>query len=182
MARSLLCFLIFAHTLSARGISQGAKAEPDISGYRLAGLDFTGGTAIPREKLFAAFPLRVGDPADNSRIKEGLKRIQYLFEEAGFIDLEYTVRQDIDDKAKTVSLGFDLQEGRQFTIHRILFVGSSLVPDGALRLAATAAGLEEGKTFRPSPGIKTAGRTRLQTPQRSIDRAGGWTGRQPRKI
>ena len=149
MALSMLCSLALTLMFLQSGSTQIEKTDGDLTGYRLAALKFGGSTVFAPERLIAEFPIRVGDSFNRSQVREGLERIRRLFEQAGYIDIRYTPWIDVDRKAQTVSCSFDLWAGRQYTVRRIDFVGSSFLPDRDVRSAMADMGLEEGKIFHP---------------------------------
>jgi hypothetical protein len=134
----------------AADIVQAGKKSDGLTVCRLTALKFTGATAFMPEQLIAEFPVRIGDPVESDRVEEGMDRIKRLFEEAGYLDFEYTPSIVINAKAKTVAYSFELRQGRQYTVGRINLVGRSSLSDSQLRSALTELGLEEGKIFRPS--------------------------------
>jgi len=150
MAAIRLCVSAFILLCVTPGLSQTGKTVNNLAGYRLIDLQLSGATAFPREKLMAEFPIRVGEKADWARITKGLDRIKRIFQEAGYLDFRYTPWMDIDKEAKTVSCSFDLQQGRQYAVHRLDLVGRCALSDDAVRLALSKLGLEEGKVFRLS--------------------------------
>jgi outer membrane protein assembly factor BamA len=150
MAIHIPCGIVLMLLLGISDSAQSPHKVPEHPGYTLAALNIAEATAVPREQLLAAFPIKVGDPVDMRRIRQGLERVQQLFQEAGYLDFTFTPSMNFDHAAKTLSCSFELWEGSQYTVRRIDLVGDSPLSDRQMRSALLSAGLEEGKVFRPS--------------------------------
>lgn len=150
MAFSIPLYLVLASMLATSASFQTKDPNGALADYRLVTLEFAGATALEREKLIAEFPIQVGELFDQSRIKEGLDRVRQLFEEAGYIDFAYTPSMDVDRKAKTVALSFQLEQGTKYKVHRLDVEGDGRLKDIDVRSVLTKFGLEEKRTYRPS--------------------------------
>jgi outer membrane protein assembly factor BamA len=134
----------------------------DLNGYRLAALDVTGATDFPRKKLIAEFPIRIGDAFIPSRINKGIDRIKNLFEEAGYLDFKLTQSIDIDGKAKTVAVSFNIWQGEQYRINQIRIMGPFSMSDRKARKIIADSKIEECKPFNLN---------RLKEAARKLDKA-----------
>jgi outer membrane protein insertion porin family len=113
--------------------------------YRLGNITFTGQKAITNTNaLRAQFPLKDGDIFNRELIGKGLENLRKAYGELGYINFSAVPQATIDDQHKTVSLAIDLDEGKQFFVRRIEFVGNTTTRDKVIRRELA---LEEGNAF-----------------------------------
>jgi outer membrane translocation and assembly module TamA len=91
--------------------------------YRLKSLSITGAAAFAPENIASQFNLHPGDIVNASEIKEALERIQHMYANQGFILLSYLPEEDRDPSAQTESMTINFDEGIQFHVAYVAFVG-----------------------------------------------------------
>ncbi|MBN1570118.1 MAG: hypothetical protein JXA73_19905 [Acidobacteria bacterium] len=99
-------------------ISEGSQ-------YRLASLNITGVKTFRKDAIAAKFDIQPGEIANFKKIKEGLDAVKRLYAAYGFINWMYLVEQIFDEQNKTMALSFSIEEGFQYFIAYVAFVGCS---------------------------------------------------------
>jgi outer membrane protein insertion porin family len=94
--------------------------------------------------LRTLFDMQEGDVFDVSKIRGGLEEMRKLYGEFGFINFVASPETIIDDQARRISMSFDLEEGKQFTVRRIEFSGNTTTRDKVIRRELL---LQEGSLF-----------------------------------
>ncbi len=97
-------------------ISEGSQ-------YRLASLNFTGITLFKKEAITPAFDMQLGEVVNFKKIKEGLDTLQRIYANYGFIKWSCISEQTLDEQNKTISLSFNIDEGLQYFIGYVAFIG-----------------------------------------------------------
>jgi outer membrane protein assembly factor BamA len=64
-----------------------------------------------------------GDVVNFKKLKEGLDKVRRLYEVFGFINWSYVPEQTFDEQNKTMTLSFSIDEGLQYFIAYVAFVG-----------------------------------------------------------
>jgi outer membrane protein insertion porin family len=90
------------------------------------------------------FQMRKGDVLNYKRVKTTIDNIKKLFGNYGFIDADLIPDQTPHPDTKSVDLTFNLQPGKQFTVHRIDYEGNTKTRDKVMRREFV---IEEGKIF-----------------------------------
>ena len=126
--------------------------------YRIGTFTFAGNTVIKSKVLRPLFKLKTGDYYDEDQIRKGLKKVSDLygqggyFEFTGYPDLHalngtYAVEQaqaaagtdtgapvpKMASGPPTVDVTMQLQEGKQYFVNRITFVGNTTTHDEVIR-------------------------------------------------
>jgi outer membrane protein insertion porin family len=113
--------------------------------YHLGTITFTGNKAIQNTKaLRAQFPLKDGDWFNATMIQKGLENLKKAYGGQGYINFGAIPKPVYDDVKKTVSLDVDIDEGKQFTVSRIEFVGNTITRDKVIRRELM---LDEGSVY-----------------------------------
>lgn len=99
-------------------ISEGSQ-------YRLASLNITGVKLFRKDAIAAKFDIHPGEIANFTKIKEGLDTVKRLYAAYGFINFVYIPEQIFDEQNKTMALSFSIEEGFQYFIAYVAFVGCS---------------------------------------------------------
>jgi outer membrane protein assembly factor BamA len=85
--------------------------------------DPTAPLAFPREELRKQIQLQDGDIFDVSKIRESLDALKRLYGSRGYIDFVAAPATKVDDKARSIALTMELQEGKQFHVGRVEIFG-----------------------------------------------------------
>jgi outer membrane protein insertion porin family len=113
--------------------------------YRLGGISFSGNRVVTNtvalRKLFA---MKDGDIFDIELIRKGLEALRKAYGEIGYINFTPVPEEKIDEQKKLVSLNIDLDEGKQFYVRRIEFVGNTTTRDKVIRRELA---VEEGQVY-----------------------------------
>jgi outer membrane protein insertion porin family len=113
--------------------------------YRLKEINFTGNKAITNTALLRRMiPMKDGEIFNVELLRKGLKNLRDLYSEQGFINFTPVPNTDIDDEHKTITVNFDLDEGKQFYVRRIEFKGNTTTRDKVIRREIA---LEEGNVY-----------------------------------
>jgi outer membrane protein assembly factor BamA len=97
-------------------ISEGSQ-------YRLASLNFTGIKTFKKEAIAAQFDMHPGDVVNFKKIREGLDTVRRMYEAYGFINWSYIPEQTFDEQNKTMTLSFSIDQGYQYFVAYVAFVG-----------------------------------------------------------
>lgn len=99
-------------------ISEGSQ-------YRLASLNITGAKTFRKDAIAAKFDIHPGEIVDFKKIKKGLDEIKRVYTAYGFANWVYIPEQIFDEQNKTMALSFGIEEGFQYFIAYVAFVGCS---------------------------------------------------------
>jgi len=99
-------------------ISEGSQ-------YRLASLNIAGVKTFKKHAIAAKFDIHPGEIVNFKNIKEGLDEVKRLYAAYGFINVVYISEQIFDEQNKTMALSFSIEEGFQYFIAYVAFVGCS---------------------------------------------------------
>ncbi len=114
------------------------------SQYQLGEVNITGNTQFNRDLLLRVIGTRPGEVFNSELIKKGFENLKKLYGARGFINWTPILHQDFDEENKLVNLAFDFEEGRQFVLRRLDFVGNTSTRDKVIRREML---LNEGETF-----------------------------------
>ena len=113
--------------------------------YRLGGITFSGNKVVTNtvalRKLFA---MKDGDVFDIELVRKGLEALRKAYGEIGYINFTPVPDTKIDEEKKLVNLNIDLDEGKQFYVRRIEFVGNTTTRDKVIRRELA---VEEGQVY-----------------------------------
>ncbi|MBI2188750.1 MAG: outer membrane protein assembly factor BamA [Acidobacteria bacterium] len=117
--------------------------------YRVADFAIDGNTVVKSEALRPLFDLKMGDWYDEKKVRDGLVKARELYgaggymEFTGFPDLKPSDEPEENVPAAlaappppgppTVDVTMRLQEGQQYFVNRITFVGNSTTRDNVIR-------------------------------------------------
>ncbi len=119
-------------------IEEGAR-------YRLGTITFTGNKAVSNERaLRATFAVKDGDWFSATLISKGLDNLKKAYGQLGYINFGAIPKPVFDDQKKTVSLQIDIDEGKQFFVSRIEFIGNTITRDRVIRRELM---LDEGQVY-----------------------------------
>jgi outer membrane protein insertion porin family len=113
--------------------------------YRLKEIKFQGNKEITNTAaLRRLIPMKDGDIFNVEFMRKGLKNLRDAYSEQGFINFTPVPNTEIDDEHKTISIIFDLDEGKRFFVRRIEFKGNTTTRDKVIRREIA---LEEGNVY-----------------------------------
>ncbi|MBZ5497908.1 MAG: outer membrane protein assembly factor BamA [Acidobacteriia bacterium] len=112
--------------------------------YHLGDLKMNNCGIFKCDFLASLFQMKKGDVLNYKRVKTTIDNIKKLFGNYGFIDADLIPDQTPHPDTKSVDLTFNLEPGKQFTVHRIEFEGNTKTRDKVMRREFV---IEEGKIF-----------------------------------
>ncbi|HEY3974264.1 MAG TPA: outer membrane protein assembly factor BamA [Candidatus Sulfotelmatobacter sp.] len=113
--------------------------------YRLGKITFKNNKAISNTAaLRSLFPLKDGDIFSRDKIAKGLEALRKAYGQYGYINYTGVPSTTFDDDKKLAYLEIDIDEGKQFYVRRIEFVGNTTTRDKVIRRELA---LEEGGVY-----------------------------------
>src|SRR6202166_5310729 len=113
--------------------------------YRLGKITFKNNKDIPNSAaLRSLFPLKDGDVFSREKIAKGIEALRKAYGEDGYINYTGVPSTTFDDEKKIANLEIDIDEGKQFYVRRIEFVGNTTTRDKVIRRELA---LEEGGVY-----------------------------------
>ena len=113
--------------------------------YRLGKITFKGNTHLPNSAaLRTLFPIKEGEVFSRSKIAKGLDNLRKAYGEYGFINYTPLPNTTFDEDKKIANVEIDIDEGKQFYVRRIEFVGNTTTRDKVIRRELA---LEEGGVY-----------------------------------
>jgi len=113
--------------------------------YHLGKITFKNNKAISNNAaLRGLFPLKDGDIFSREKIAKGLENLRKAYGEFGYINYTGVPSTTFDDDKKLANLDIDVDEGKQFYVRRIEFVGNTTTRDKVIRRELA---LEEGGIY-----------------------------------
>ena len=113
--------------------------------FNLKEIKFTGNKAIQDLALLRRqIPMQDGEIFNVENLRKGIKNLRDLYGHYGYINFTPVPNTDIDDGHKTISVTFDLDEGKQYSVRRIEFKGNTTTRDKVIRRELA---LEEGGIY-----------------------------------
>ena len=88
--------------------------------------------------------MKDGDVFNVELMRKGIKNLRDLYGHLGYINFTPVPDTEIDEEHKMVTVKFDLDEGKQFSVRRIEFVGNTTTRDKVIRRELA---LEEGHVY-----------------------------------
>ena len=101
--------------------------------YQLSKVGLTGATAFATQDLPKLFGISQGESVDMVLVEEGLERLVQMYQEAGYIDMDYTQDMKIDEEEDAYDLTISVSEGKRYIVGGIGFHGVVAGTDQALR-------------------------------------------------
>jgi outer membrane protein insertion porin family len=113
--------------------------------YHLGKITFKNNKALSNTAaLRSLFPLKDGDIFARDKIAKGLDALRKAYGEYGYINFTPVPSTTFDDEKKLGFLEIDVDEGKQFYVRRIEFVGNTTTRDKVIRRELA---LEEGGVY-----------------------------------
>jgi outer membrane protein insertion porin family len=102
--------------------------------FYLSKIDFTG-VKLFRSTQFlgGVFGMRAGSPFSNEKMRTGLKNLTKLYSQYGYIDYVGEPQVDFVPNTDKIDITMNVDEGKQFFIRRIDFVGNTTTRDKVIR-------------------------------------------------
>ena len=95
------------------------------SQYRLGQIAFKNNKVITSAGVLRnLFPIKEGDIFDRDTISKGLKNLKEAYGQLGYINFTSIPNTAINEKAQTISLDIDVDEGKQFSVSSIAIEGA----------------------------------------------------------
>lgn len=112
--------------------------------YRVGAFTVSGATAIPVEFLRDRFDIDEGDYFRRSKLDDGFRKLQEAYGGAGYFhwqpvpefdfhDLDELTGETIPDQPSIVDIDVAMEEGEQFFVNRISFLGNDVTHDSVIR-------------------------------------------------
>ncbi|MCS6804042.1 MAG: outer membrane protein assembly factor BamA [Acidobacteriota bacterium] len=100
----------------------------------ITNIAFNGNTAISSAELMAQLSLNAGDPLSQPRLNEDATRLAALYSSRGYAEARVDVQVEFPQSENAQArVTFNISEGPQLTIHRILFRGNTRTTERGLR-------------------------------------------------
>ena len=123
--------------------------------YHLGKFEIADNTTVKTEYLRSLFKVKEGDWYSAKPIRKGLQKVQEAYGAAGYFeftpapmtdmrDLDENSGKEIPDQAPIVDLTVHMNEGKQYLVNRITFVGNTTTHDSVIRREMRVA---EGTVF-----------------------------------
>ena len=84
--------------------------------YQLSKIGLTGATAFAKRDLPKLFGINLGEPVDMVLVEQGLEKLVEMYQEAGYIDMDYTQDIKIDEEENAYDLSISVSEGKRYII------------------------------------------------------------------
>lgn len=114
-------------TLTSNALVQRIAVDLDVeagSQYVLREITFKDNNAIlDSAYLRRLFPIRPGDIFSREKVASGLNNLRDAYFDKGYINFAPIPLPTVDDQNRSVSLAIDIDEGRQFRISSVDFLG-----------------------------------------------------------
>ena len=119
---------------------------PQIVGqeYRVGKIRVTGAKAFNEDTILSALGIVSGGSYDESQLRDGFRNLMRLYGSRGYVNFIPTPVPELDEQRKIVNLTVNIDEGLQFTVNRVGFVGNTTIPDDVLRREVL---VKEGAVF-----------------------------------
>jgi outer membrane protein insertion porin family len=111
---------------------------------KIASSDPDKGLSLKVDALKNVFPLKQGDIFSSAKIRKALEDYGKIYGRYGFIDFVPTPETDINEEAKRIDVTMKFEEGKQYYVRRIDFIGNTTTRDKVIRRELL---LDEGSLF-----------------------------------
>src|SRR5581483_11044997 len=106
--------------------------------YRLGKVDIEGNTAFQKSQILNVLGMKPGDVVNAERIQKGVyENLKDLYGSLGYVQFSPNISQEFTEppgsNEGTVDFKIEIEEGQQFTVHRINFEGNHFTRDKVLR-------------------------------------------------
>jgi outer membrane protein insertion porin family len=111
---------------------------------KIASSDPDKALSLKVDALKGAFPLKQGDIFSSAKIRKALEDYGKIYGRYGFIDFVPTPETDINEEAKRIDVTMKFDEGKQYYVRRIDFIGNTTTRDKVIRRELL---IDEGALF-----------------------------------
>ncbi|HVN77422.1 MAG TPA: outer membrane protein assembly factor BamA [Terriglobia bacterium] len=101
--------------------------------YRVGEVNFTGNTQFRKEILQRVLGVQQGEVFNGEMVRKGFENLKKIYGAKGFINWTPVPRQELDDENRLVNIVFEFEEGKQFYLRRLDFVGNTTTRDKVIR-------------------------------------------------
>src|SRR5258708_21119714 len=102
--------------------------------YKHAAIKFKGKKAIANTKaLRSLFPIKDGGIFSRDKIAKGMEALRKAYGQFGYINFTSVPDTKFDEEKKLITIEMDVEEGKQFYVRRIEFVGNTTTRDKVIR-------------------------------------------------
>ena len=101
--------------------------------YRYAGFEVEGVRNFEEQLVYQLYRIEEGEIVNFTAIKDGTENLKKLYSRFGYLDVEVQPNLDPDEDNKTVQVRVNVEEGKQYIVHRIRFAGNTKTRDKVLR-------------------------------------------------
>jgi beta-lactamase regulating signal transducer with metallopeptidase domain len=126
---------------------RGGEVSFELAGYRIGAIDVVGAKALDNDTIRATLGLASGEYYDESKLRRGFENLRKRYGDLGYINDVPQPGFELDVPRKVMTLIINIDEGPQYTINRIRFVGNTTTSDDVLRRAIL---LKESTVFSVS--------------------------------
>jgi outer membrane protein insertion porin family len=99
--------------------------------YRVAKFDFSGNEKVPSAILQPFFKLKPGDYYNEKRVRDGFEKIREIYGAGGHFEM--TPVPDFAFDGDKVNVTLRINEGKQYFVNRITFLGNTTTRDNVIR-------------------------------------------------
>jgi beta-lactamase regulating signal transducer with metallopeptidase domain len=130
-----------------RGLRGGAGPSSPIQGYRIGETRVVGAKLFNADTILSVLGLVSGEIYNESQLHNGFKELMKLYGSRGHVNFLPQPVIDLDEQRKVVNLTINIDEGPQYVVNRIGFIGNATTPDEVLRREIL---VKEGEVFDTS--------------------------------
>ncbi len=103
------------------------------SQFRYGTFELNGVKNFQADTLKRAYNIREGEVVNYTSLKKANEELKKLYSRFGYLDMEPIPEMNPDHDKKTVDIKIQVEEGKQYLVHRINFVGNTKTRDKVLR-------------------------------------------------
>jgi Surface antigen variable number repeat len=131
--------------------------------FHLGDIRFTGGKSLPEAELRQVIPLREGEIFSVAKVRASFGALAKLYGSYGYIDFTATADTVVDENLQRISLGFRLDEQKQFRVGSVEIRGldpslearlrSIIVPGEVINMEPITVFFKENESTLPPRGM-----------------------------
>jgi outer membrane protein insertion porin family len=114
------------------------------SQYRIGQVNISGNKQFDEAKIRTTLGLVAGEIFNEVKVRDNFQVLKKLYGERGFINFTAIPVQTFDEPKKLLNLNINIEEDRQYYVHRISFAGNTTTRDRVIRREIM---LDEGQLF-----------------------------------
>lgn len=115
--------------------------------YRVGEIKVSGAKFLHNDVIRSLLGLVPGEGFDESRLRRGFEDLRKLYGNLGYVNFIPEPVPDFDEQRKIVNLTIHIDEGPQFTVNHIGFIGNTTTPAEVIRREVF---IKEGEVFNAS--------------------------------